>query len=57
MGNREQRSLQRLDQDLHRPPTLRIYLDRLTFGGNIIETGIDSYRIAHTLRNRDSTVK
>ncbi len=27
-------------------------VDRLTFGGNIIETGTDSYRVAHTLRNR-----
>lgn len=26
-------------------------VDRLTFGGNIIETGTDSYRLAHT-RNR-----
>ncbi len=24
-------------------------VDRLTFGGNIIETGTDSYRLAHTL--------
>ncbi|WP_433685987.1 hypothetical protein [Nocardia sp. CA-119907] len=23
-------------------------MDRLTFGGNIIETGTDSYRLAHT---------
>jgi DNA replication protein DnaC len=23
-------------------------VDRLTFGGNIIETGTDSYRLAHT---------
>ena len=23
-------------------------VDRLTFGGNIIETGSDSYRLAHT---------
>ncbi len=27
-------------------------VDRLTFGGNIIETGTDSYRRAHTLRQR-----
>ena len=25
-------------------------VDRLTFGGSIIETGIDSYRLAHTRR-------
>jgi DNA replication protein DnaC len=28
-------------------------VNRLTFGGNIIETGTDSYRLAHTLRTRD----
>jgi len=28
-------------------------VDRITFGGNIIETGTDSYRLAHTLCNRD----
>ena len=32
-------------------------VDRLTFGGNIIETGTDSYRLAHTLRSRDNTDK
>src|SRR5262245_46732620 len=32
-------------------------VDRLTFGGNIIETGTDSYRLAHTLRNRNNTEK
>jgi hypothetical protein len=25
-------------------------VDRLTFGGNIIETGTDSYRLAHTIK-------
>lgn len=35
------------DQDLHRSPALRGHRDRLTFGGNIIETGTDSYRLAH----------
>ncbi|TSD93248.1 AAA family ATPase [Skermania sp. ID1734] len=29
-------------------------VDRLTFGGNIIETGTESYRLAHT-RNRQAT--
>jgi DNA replication protein DnaC len=28
-------------------------VDRLTFGGNIIEAGTDSYPLAHTLRTRD----
>lgn len=27
-------------------------VDRLTFGGTIIETGTDSYRLAHTTRQR-----
>ncbi len=27
-------------------------VDRLTFGGHIIETGTDSYRLAHTLAHR-----
>jgi DNA replication protein DnaC len=27
-------------------------VDRLTFGGNIIETGTDSYRLAHTMAKR-----
>lgn len=26
--------------------------DRLSFGGHIIETGTDSYRLAHTLASR-----
>jgi DNA replication protein DnaC len=29
-------------------------VDRLTFGGTILETGTDSYRLAHT-RNRQTT--
>ncbi len=28
-------------------------VDRLTFGGNIVETGTDSYRLAHTLAQRE----
>jgi len=32
-------------------------VDRLTFAGNIIETGTDSYRLAHTRRQRDTTPK
>jgi DNA replication protein DnaC len=30
-------------------------VDRLTFGGNIIETGSDSYRLAHTRARRQTT--
>ncbi len=30
-------------------------MDRLTFGGNIIETGTSSYRLAHTRRQRTTT--
>jgi DNA replication protein DnaC len=29
-------------------PRLSAIVDRLTFGGNIIETGTHSYRLAHT---------
>ncbi|GGQ86745.1 hypothetical protein GCM10010250_67190 [Streptomyces althioticus] len=29
-------------------------VDRLTFGGNIIETGTDSYRLAHTKNQQGS---
>jgi DNA replication protein DnaC len=32
-------------------------VDRLTFGGNIIETGTDSYRLAHTKASQTSKVK
>ncbi|WP_268240476.1 hypothetical protein [Streptomyces albiflavescens] len=28
-------------------------VDRLTFGGNIIETGTDSYRLAHAKTRQD----
>jgi hypothetical protein len=30
-------------------------VDRLTFGGNIIETGTDSYRLAHTKAAQNQT--
>ncbi len=30
-------------------------VDRLTFGGNIIETGSDSYRLAHTKARQQAT--
>ena len=55
VGHRLQRVLLRLDQDLHRPPPVRAIVDRLTFGGNIIETGTQSYRLARTLANRSGT--
>jgi hypothetical protein len=29
-------------------------VDRLTFGGNIIETGTDSYRLAHARQKQDA---
>ncbi|MDQ0988826.1 hypothetical protein QFZ74_000054 [Streptomyces sp. V3I7] len=46
----------RRDEALHRPGCARLdcprlcaaIVDRLTFGGNIIETGADSYRLATT---------
>jgi hypothetical protein len=41
-----QLSFRWLDQDLHRPRLCAAIVDRLTFGGNIIETGTDSYRLA-----------
>ncbi len=31
-------------------------VDRLTFGGNILETGTDSYRLAHTRAQLNVTV-
>jgi hypothetical protein len=32
-------------------------VDRLTFGGNIIETGSDSYRLAHTRTQQAHTTR
>lgn len=43
-----QRILRRLDQDVHRSPSLRDHLRRLTFNDIIIETGSHSYRLAST---------
>lgn len=43
---RLQRQLLRLDQNPHRPRLCVAIVDRLRFGGNIIETGTDSYRLA-----------
>jgi hypothetical protein len=45
-----QRVLLRLDQDLHRPEARAAIADRLTFGGTIIETGTDSYRLAQSTK-------
>ncbi len=48
--------LQRLDEDVHRPPALcAAIVARLTFGSNIIETETDSYRLAQT-RAQQGTV-
>ena len=44
-----------MDQDLYRPPALPAILDRLTFAGQIIETGTASYRLAHARRSRTKT--
>ena len=52
VGHRQQRELQRLDQDLHRPRLCAAIVDRLTFAGNIIETGTVSYRLAHARAQR-----
>ena len=46
----------RLDQDLHRPRLCTVIVDRLTFGGNIIETGTDSYRLATTRAQAERAV-
>jgi hypothetical protein len=35
--------------------TTAAIVDRLTFGGNIIETGTDSYRLAHTKAARNQS--
>lgn len=37
-----------MDEDLHRPPFCAAIVDRLTFNGAIIQTGTESYRLAHT---------
>ena len=35
-------------RSVHRPRLCAAIVDRLTSGGNIIETGTESYRLAHT---------
>jgi hypothetical protein len=42
----------RLDEDDHRPAACSAIVDRLTFAGQIIETGTTSYRLAHARRQR-----
>lgn len=36
------------------PRLCAVIVDRLTFNGSIIETGTDSYRLAHTIAQRAS---
>ena len=47
----------RLNQDLHRPQVVRRIADWLNFGGNIIETGTTSYRLARPTTLDSSTTK
>lgn len=37
-----------MDEDVHGSAALRAIVDRLTFNGAIIQTGTESYRLAHT---------
>ncbi|MEW2471507.1 ATP-binding protein [Streptomyces sp. NPDC046994] len=43
-----ERLFRRLEQHLHHPRLSAAIVDRLAFGGNLIETGTDSYGLAHT---------
>jgi hypothetical protein len=43
-----------LDQDLHRPRLYAAIVDRLTFAGQIIETGTTSYLLAQSRQNRSA---
>ncbi|MGW5059709.1 ATP-binding protein [Streptomyces sp. NPDC004096] len=43
-----ERLFRRLEQHLHHPRLSAAIVDRLAFGGNLIETGTDSYDLAHT---------
>jgi hypothetical protein len=45
-----------LDEDVHRPAACSAIVDRLTFAGQIIETGTTSYRLAHAWRQRARAV-
>ncbi|CAI3799425.1 hypothetical protein NKCBBBOE_02323 [Pseudarthrobacter sp. MM222] len=44
-----------MDENLHRPRLCVAIVDRLTFNGTIIETGTDSYRLAHTLNHQNGS--
>jgi DNA replication protein DnaC len=48
VAHRLQRLLLGLDKTFTDARLCAAIVDRLTFGGNIIETGTDSYRLAHT---------
>ena len=55
-GHRRQRTcgnFNRTDQNFHRPRLCAAIVDRLTFGGNIVETGTDS--LAHTRKQQQPT--
>jgi hypothetical protein len=44
--------LGRADHPDHFQHSVEAYVDRLTFGGTIIETGTDSYRLAQSKQLR-----
>ena len=50
--DRQQRQLQRLDQNVYRPTTLRRHRRPPHLRRNIIETGTSSYRLAHARAQR-----
>ncbi len=50
-GHRLQRVVLRLDQNVHRPRLCAAIVDRLTFCGNIIEAGTQSFRLSHVRPN------
>jgi len=46
-----------LHRQLTDPRLCAAIVDRLTFGGNIIETGTDSYRLAQTRARTEQTTR
>ena len=52
---REQRKLLRLTKTFTDPRLCAAIVDRLTFAGNIIQTGTESYRLAHARAARATT--
>ena len=52
--DRLQRTVLRLDKDVHRPAALRRHRRPLTFDGQIIETGTASYRLAHARQQQNA---